>query len=474
MIIKKIKILSNPSVTGWIYNLIQISSVVFILPLILKQFSVVEVSFWLLLSTIAGFALITDMGFSNTLIRCVSLFRAGVKELPEDVSGEELANIESPIINVRGLYTLLKTIKKVYLYINTGCFVLIIIFGFFLCYNLFTMSNNSSNLFLAFGITCIYSTINVATSMWSSYAQGLGLIHKTNYIKVVTGSIKLLTLIILLLLGSKLWLLTVVLLFEAFVNYFVAKQIVSKFLSSLPNDLNSTIEFDKGIFKILWKPTWRMAGIKLGGYLINQGNAIIVAQIPNPAIIASFMFTKRMLDFLGAISLVPFSVNINNVYSNFVSKNNQDFRREISVLLFLGVGIFTIGSIGIGLFGNPLLKFAHIDSYILTGSAFVILALTSLLEIHHSMHAGIYMASNKVPFLIPALASGILILTLGFLFVSEIGVIGLILIQFFVQLALNNWYPVYLSLRLTKWPVRKYIYEMPLYGFGGLKNFIKR
>ena len=472
---KSLKVIANPSVSAWVYNVIQIGSIVFILPLILKQFSVVEVSFWLLLATISGFALLTDLGFSNTLIRCVSLFKAGVAELPEDVVGEELKDETSPQINYDGLLRLLKTIKFVYTIINLSCLILIILFGISLCYNLFSLTDDKTNLFLAFGITCLYSTINVASSMWASYTQGLGLIYKINYVKIITGSIKLLLLIVLLLFGLKLWILTLVLLTEASVNYYIARKIVLDFFkdSFVKYDLKD-YKYDSHIFKVLWKPTWKMAGMKLGGYLINQGNTIVIAQIPNPTVIASFMFTKKMLDFLITISMVPFSVNLNHIYADFVSKNALDFRKEVSVVIFIGLSIFTLGSLSIGLLGNDILKLAHINSFILDNPAFGLLALTALLEIHHLMHGGIYMATNKVPFLIPAIVSGLLILGLGFIFVSKVDVLGLILIQFFVQLALNNWYAVYLSLKLMKWPFKEYLYEMPVYGFQGLKSFVKK
>lgn len=470
-----INIFSNPTVGAWVYNIIQIGSVIFILPLILKHFSTVEISFWLLLGTIAGFAMLTDLGFSNTLIRCVSLFMAGVKELPEDVTGQELNDQTNLGINFSGLLNLLKTLKKVYYYITFGCLILIIVFGFALCFNLFSLTDDKPNLLWAFILTCTYSTISVATSMWTSYAQGLGMIFKINYTKIFTGSLKLFLLIILLLFNLKLWTLTVVLLVEALINYFIARKIVFEFFEhSMQNFDFKVYKYDKFIFKVLWKPTWRMAGIKLGGYLINQGNAIVIAQLPNPTIIASFMFTKRILEFLTAMSTVPFNVNIHNIYTRFVSDNTDTFIKYVSSLLFLSLFIYVSGAFSIGLFGNTLLQIAHIHSFLLGSPAFALLALTLFLEMHHSMHAGIYMSTNKVPFLIPAVVSGVLILGLGFLFISKINVTGLIIIQLSVQLALNNWYPVYLSLRLMKWPFFKYIYQMPTYGISGLRSLISK
>ena len=77
----------------------------------------------------------------------------------------------------------------------------------------------------------------------------------------------------------------------------------------------------------------------------------------------------------------------------------------------------------------------------------LIMSISIMLELHHACHANIYLGTNHVPFLIPAIASGAAIVGISFGIVGSYGLIGIVLVQFFVQLSLNNWYPVYLNLQ---------------------------
>ena len=80
-----------------------------------------------------------------------------------------------------------------------------------------------------------------------------------------------------------------------------------------------------------------------------------------------------------------------------------------------------------------------------------------LLEMHHGIHANIYVSTNHIPFLWPGLISGILIIILSLAVMDSFGLLGIILVQFIVQLSFNNWFPVYLNLKLMNWGFIEYL-----------------
>ena len=114
----------------------------------------------------------------------------------------------------------------------------------------------------------------------------------------------------------------------------------------------------------------------------------------------------------------------------------------------------------IGIVGNEILAFMDIENRLVTGVVFFIMAISLVLEYHHAVHAQVYMGSNHVPFLLPALFSGFLILGIGFSVVGTFGLIGVVLTQFLVQLSINNWYPVYLDLKLLNWKFKDYAIDL--------------
>jgi hypothetical protein len=99
------------------------------------------------------------------------------------------------------------------------------------------------------------------------------------------------------------------------------------------------------------------------------------------------------------------------------------------------------------------------------------------LELHHASHAQIYMGTNHVPFLLPSIITGLLILCGGYLVVPRYGVMGLIMVQAISHLLINNWYPVYLNLKLLDWKLDKYFYDLfiitPIQIIKGIKISLK-
>lgn len=110
-----------------------------------------------------------------------------------------------------------------------------------------------------------------------------------------------------------------------------------------------------------------------------------------------------------------------------------------------------------GIFANIILYMIGTNKQIISGMIFVIMSISIILEYHHAVHAQVYMGTNHIPFLLPSLISGFLIIVIGYMAIGKYGLLGLVLTQFFVQLSINNWYPVYLDLKLLNWKFKDYI-----------------
>ncbi len=133
--------------------------------------------------------------------------------------------------------------------------------------------------------------------------------------------------------------------------------------------------------------------------------------------------------------------------------------------MFLGMVIMVVAFIITIIFGNPALALLNKETQLLPLGILIIMVLTQLLDSHATYHAGIYISTNHVPFLLPTIISGVIFLTAGFLIMPIYGLFGIILLKFLIQLSFNNWYSVILSLRLLKWPLKNYIVEFPVIGF---------
>jgi hypothetical protein len=76
-----------------------------------------------------------------------------------------------------------------------------------------------------------------------------------------------------------------------------------------------------------------------------------------------------------------------------------------------------------------------------------------------------------VPFLIPGLLTGLATVTIGYFMIPHYGLLGLVSVQLVTNLMCNAWFSSYLSLRLTKWRLNDYFYDIFI---GGAKYWIER
>jgi hypothetical protein len=189
-----------------------------------------------------------------------------------------------------------------------------------------------------------------------------------------------------------------------------------------------------------------------------------MSQVSNAQLMANFLLTTRILNVIGSVSEITLFSNIPKIY-NYAAKNDRhNMKITAAGYMFVGMLIMVVSCLLLIFFGNQALTFLNKESQLVPLGILIIMVLTQILDSHSTFHAGIYISTNHIPFVIPSLVSGIVILGVGFLIMPVYGLIGIILLKFLVQLAFSNWYSMVLSLRLLKWPIKNYIYEFPLLG----------
>jgi len=131
------------------------------------------------------------------------------------------------------------------------------------------------------------------------------------------------------------------------------------------------------------------------------------------------------------------------------------------------------GFIGLAIFGNPILSL-FTETRLVPAGIYIIMASTIILDFHSSFHADIYVSTNHFPFLIPAGITGLAIGLGGILISDSFGIIGLVLVPLIGSMIVNNWYPVYLSFKLTGWNMLTYTRDLFIFGFEDIQYRLKR
>jgi hypothetical protein len=415
-----------------------------------------------------------DSGFGSALSRAAAYFKAGADYLPRNKKEyDEKDKIESSEPNVKQLSNLLVTSNRIYLFLSLMSALLISVGGTLFIWNIIELSGHRLDLWIAFVILIPHCILAIITIKWSAFMKGLDFIAQEARFSSLLGVIRIILFIILLSFKMKpVFLISIILLLEFF-RFLYLRNFVLKWFAKHNIGISREIRFDKTIFSSLWAASWRLGGIFWGNYFVEQGNSIIIAQISDAKLMASFLFTTRILEIIKNVSQITFYSKIPTVFKLTAQKNFRSIKYLSSQFMFLGILIMVSTVILIGLFGDYALDFLNINKSFIATNLFIIMALTQLLDLHSSFHAGIYTSTNHIPFLIPSIVSGAIIIALGFYILPIYGLLGIILVRFLVQISFNNWYAMYLSLKLLKWPLYKYIYEFPLIGSKFIINKLK-
>ncbi len=464
------RILNSPTIMSWSAQFTRFGSIVLVMPLIITKYSPIEISFWLLIGNIIGFALLADSGFGSALVRAVSYFRAGETSLPrtreEYDSREQFANLEP---NIEKLRDLLATTRPIY-FILGAISVILLLVGTFIFRNVFTMAGNRIDFWIAYLLLIPLCYLMIMTIRWSSFMQGLNQIAKEARVSTLIEVIRIIIFTVFLSFRMPPMYLVITMFFSAMARYIYVRSFVTRWFRQHNYEVSGFKIFDRNIFRSLWAQTWRLAGIFWGNYMVEYGNSFLMAQIQDVKLMTSFLFTTNIMTWIANFSRTPFYANVPTIYKLGAEKNFPEMRMQATRYMFLGIVIMAGAFLFIGLAGNPLLDFLDTHNILNAETRFIgtliftIMALTLFLDMHSSLHAGIYTSTNHIPFLLPSLVSGLIIVVTGYFILPVYGLIGLILLRFLVQLSFNNWYAMSLSLKLLNWPFKKYVVEMPVEG----------
>lgn len=459
----------------WSNSLVQFGSAIFVLPLILVKFTTEEVAVWFVFNTILGFAMLADSGFGPTTVRSAAYFFSGADILPKNIEQFKNNRSEKGSPNYQKLFVLLNTTGKIYLLLSVLASIMLAGAGSLISKNVINLAGNSPDLWIAFMVMVISSGIKIQSVRWTSFIQGIDQVALIRRFESLSGTMRIGLYSLLLILDYKILGLLCVDLLLSLATLVYAKYFVSRwFADKIDFEKVKSSIFDKEMFKSLWPATWRFGGVTWGAYFINFGVSLLVAQINNAALIASFLLTLRVMFVLRQIAQAPLYANLPRVMQMMAKHNFKQLKIYASKGIFLELLLLISGLVFVGLFGNMILAYMDVKTKLISMDIYFLMSVWLILEIHHSAHAQIYMATNHVPFLLPALLSGIAIVSIGYGVMGAYGLMGLILTQLLVQASCNNWYPVMLSLKLLRWPLKQYLVDVPKYGMQYLHSCVVR
>jgi O-antigen/teichoic acid export membrane protein len=465
------RMIYSPTLMSWTEQVTIVVHGLVITSIILVKFDDLSYSFWMTLKVLVDFALLADAGFGHTLERSVAFFYSGSKKLPKNIKDYENSEESEGEPNVERLYALLCTSRGIYLFLSLLTIILLGTVGTLTLWNLLDMSHQSREFWLTYLLMIVQSFFLIQSLKWRSFVKGIRQVALYSRFLTILGVFKIFGFLVLLMNNLGMLYLQIYLVAETIFATVYLRNYIAGWFRQNGLHIGSSFRIDSEIFKSLWSVSWKSGLNTVGYYFTRRGIGLLTAQLKNTSLMSGFFFTYQILGFIRNFAHTPVYAHYPEYYGMIAVKKFREFKKDARVRLFLMFIIILAGFASFGLLGNYLLGLIGTDKHLVNFTIYMILSVYLFLDLHALVHGTIYISTNDVPFLIPGLLTGLATVVIGYFMLPHFGLLGLVLVQFLTNLMCNAWFSTYLSLRLTKWKLNDYFYDVFI---GGTKYWIER
>jgi len=429
----------------WSYGaqFFKLASGVLILPMVLSMLSIEEIALNYLLMALGGLAALFDFGFSPQFGRNISYAFSGAQSIEKE--GVSRADRSQPI-NYALLVNMIGTARFVYLRISLLVTAFLLTFGTWYIYTVTDGFRSVDHAVLIWAITVLASFLNFYFAYLDSLLVGRGKIGEANRSVIASKVVYLLTAATALWLGAGLLGVAVSGLISALVyrlisyRYFYDASLQQK-LAGIAVDLRQRRE----LFTNIWFNSRKLGMVLLSGYAINHLSMFLAGLYLDAGEIASYGVLRQLVGIIGPVASTLF-ISYNPTFSSL--RVTGDKNRLIRVFAFsmnVYYILFFLGGLFLVMAGPSVLAWIGSRALLPSATVMILYASVVLLEGNHSNFATLIATDNKVPFFRSSLMAAFFVIAGDFivLLYTDWGILGLILVQGFVQLCYANW----------KWPL---------------------
>ena len=429
-------------VLGVIAQFLQYGAALLLLPLIVTYLSPEQVGVWYVFIAVQGLAMLMDFGFQPSFARSFALAFSGSQELAR----EGLAAARGEAANYALAGKVLLAAKVIYAGASLIALALLLSLGTLYIGSVGTLTQGEVT--DAWVIFSFAVSVNLYLMWISPLLIGADKVDRNYLYLIVNRGTFFLLGAILLIQGYGLSGLSAAFLLAPL----VARVAVSGSLNPLLFDIRRAGEPNfsaaRTVLTTIWHNSKKMGVVSLGAYLITRYNIFVVSTFVGLSAAASYGITIQILMAVHLVSQLAFQISLPAMIRARVEHDIGQLRKLFSAASLFYFLIFIFMAASVFFFGNWLFSSVGGGAGLVEDTVLAMLIGIFLLEGNHANSALVITTGNKVPFVVPAILSGIAIVFLstlaGYL---GAGLIAIVLIQGLVQLSYNNW----------KWP--KMIYE---------------
>lgn len=423
---------------SYVAKLFQIGSGLVTLPLILRLLTTEEVGMNYLMLTVSSIVGLMDFGFSPQFGRNFTYVNSGARRLcREGVEEERGGSIDWHLLSV-----LISTARFVYRRLSVLALIVMLTFGTGYIWYLtegFTNVNNSLYIWILYSFSTYF---NIYFSYYSSLLTGSGMIRESSQAAILSKSAYLVLCTLFLLLGWGLFAVVAANFIAPFVQRYVSYRAYFKpELKARLAEQTVTRKDIRETFSVIWFNAKKLGINFIGAYAVNKMGMFIIGFFLPLATIGSYGLLTQLTTIVSGIANTMFVTYLPKVSNCRVTGDRPMLKRTISFSMVVGQIIMLAGALGIIFVAPYLLELIKSQTMLPSRLICMLYLVIVALELNHSEFASVISTENKIPYVVPSLVSGGVIVLLTFIALkfTTLGLLGVVLVQGIVQAAYNNW-----------------------------------
>jgi hypothetical protein len=446
----------SPTISTWLSYSTKTLSLFLVLPLLLNRFSPPEIALWYLFSTVISLQGLVDIGFKTTFIRMIAYGVGGAMDITNfaagDVRTQDSANWEL-------IGRIFSIMKHIYKRLNVLLFFLLSTLGSLSLVRPISQVTNQATMWLAWGIIIIVSCVRLYGTIYANYLEGLNKIAIVRRWEALTSLGAILTsFAVLVFIKSLLWL---VVANQVWVLVNMVRDIVlCKTLDDGQfNRLNTSLPFDKILFKKVWPPAWRTGLSAFMSNGLSSITSIIYAQIGSSSSVAAYLLALRIISQIRDVSAAPFYSKIPLFAQLTAQRKLAELTQKAQRSMFLSNIIFIVCAIGFGVAAKYVLVIIHSKVTFIDQWLWLILTIAYLIHRYGAMHIQLYNISNHIVSHIADGVSGLIFIVVTVLLLHKLDLYAIPIGMIAGYLGFYAWYAGMHSYRFMNTTFLKFEYK---------------
>jgi O-antigen/teichoic acid export membrane protein len=417
-ITKQIKFFwSSPTFMTWGSFFSKAISLVVVLPLILTRLSTEEITLWYLFMTIISFQLLADFGFVPTFSRVIAYAMGGADF--DELKRPQKKNNGQP--SWKTIEVICSTMRTIYFRLGFIWMTSLILFGTISLIKPISQVHNSVSAWVAWVIVLAVSIIALQGNIYSAYLQGINQIALLRRWEAITALAVIATSVVALLSGGGLLALVIVnqgwkflsVLWNRWLSYNVEEGRFKYF---------SKTEHNRKVFDAVWPSAWRSGVGHSMTYGLIQASGVLYAQVGTAASIASYLLTLRLIQTVSQFSQAPFYSKLPTFARLFAEDKKKELVLRAKRGMMLSYWCYVICFIGLGITGDPMLKFIGSNADFPTSLLWALMGLAFFVERYGAMHLQLYSITNHIIWHVANGIAGIIYILVSLLLFKKIDV----------------------------------------------------